>query len=51
MMLALQGRGCHNINFVTPEHVVPQILEALPLAIEAGLQAASMCWAPAQVAT
>jgi putative pyruvate formate lyase activating enzyme len=38
MMLALQGRGCHNINFVTPEHVVPQILEALPLAIEAGLR-------------
>jgi putative pyruvate formate lyase activating enzyme len=38
MMLALQARGCHNINFVTPEHVVPQILEALPLAIEGGLR-------------
>jgi len=38
MMLALQAKGCHNINFVTPEHVVPQILEALPLAIEAGLR-------------
>jgi len=38
MMLALQGRGCHNINLVTPEHVVPQILEALPLAIEDGLR-------------
>jgi putative pyruvate formate lyase activating enzyme len=38
MMLGLQDRGCHNINFVTPEHVVPQILEALPLAIEAGLR-------------
>jgi len=37
MMLELQSMGCHNINFVTPEHVVPQILEALPLAIEAGL--------------
>jgi putative pyruvate formate lyase activating enzyme len=37
MMLALQRRRCHNINFVTPEHVVPQILEALPLAIDAGL--------------
>src|SRR5215469_14534763 len=37
MMLALQRRGCHNINFVTPEHVVPQILQALPLAIEGGL--------------
>ncbi len=38
MMIALQARGCHNINFVTPEHVVPQILEALPLAIERGLR-------------
>jgi putative pyruvate formate lyase activating enzyme len=38
MMLELQARGCHNINFVTPEHVVPQILEALPYAIERGLR-------------
>lgn len=38
MMLELQDLGCHNINFVTPEHVVPQILEALPLAVEAGLR-------------
>ena len=38
MMLSLQERGCHNINFVTPEHVVPQILEALPFARAAGLQ-------------
>jgi putative pyruvate formate lyase activating enzyme len=38
MMLELQGMGCHNINWVTPEHVVPQILEALPHAIEAGLR-------------
>ncbi|MGH9804822.1 MAG: radical SAM protein [Candidatus Acidiferrales bacterium] len=38
MMLRLEAQGCHNINFVTPEHVVPQILEALPLAIEAGLR-------------
>jgi putative pyruvate formate lyase activating enzyme len=38
MMLALQERGCHNINFVTPEHVVPQILEALPLAVAGGLR-------------
>lgn len=37
MMIRLQEIGCHNINFVTPEHVVPQILEALPKAIEAGL--------------
>ena len=38
MMLDLQIRGCHNINFVTPEHVVPQILEALPLAVQMGLR-------------
>jgi len=37
MMLDLAGRGCHNINFVTPSHVVPQIMEALVLAAEAGL--------------
>lgn len=38
IMLDLQARGCHNINFVTPEHVVPQILEALPIAVEQGLR-------------
>ena len=38
MMLELQRDGCHNINFVTPEHVVPQLIEALPLAIERGLR-------------
>ena len=37
MMLELQDRGCHNINWVTPEHVVPQILEALPIAVRRGL--------------
>ena len=37
MMLHLQGMGCHNINFVTPTHVIPQIVHALPYAIEAGL--------------
>jgi putative pyruvate formate lyase activating enzyme len=37
MMLELQALGCHNINWVTPEHVVPQILEALPLALAGGL--------------
>lgn len=38
MMLALQHAGCHNVNLVTPEHVVPQVLEALPIAIEGGLR-------------
>jgi len=37
IMLELQQRGCHNINLVTPTHVVPQILEALLLAVENGL--------------
>ena len=37
MMVSLQRQGCHNINFVTPSHVVPQILEALPKAIARGL--------------
>jgi len=37
LMLGLQDKGCHNINFVTPEHVVPQILEALPHAVRRGL--------------
>lgn len=37
MMLALQSEGCHNINLVTPEHVVPQVLAALTLAVDNGL--------------
>ena len=38
LMLELQDMGCHNINWVTPEHVVPQILEALPFAFTHGLE-------------
>jgi putative pyruvate formate lyase activating enzyme len=38
IMLALQDKGCHNINFVSPTHVVPQILEALEIAINLGLR-------------
>jgi len=37
-MIALQDAGCHNINFVTPSHVVPQILEALIIAAQKGLE-------------
>ena len=37
MMLYLQAKGCHNINLVSPTHVVPQILEALEIAVERGL--------------
>jgi putative pyruvate formate lyase activating enzyme len=38
VMVDLQAAGCHNINWVTPEHVVPQILAALPIAVELGLR-------------
>ncbi len=37
VMIHLQQQGCHNINFVTPTHVAPQILAALPEAIKNGL--------------
>jgi len=37
LMLALQQGGCHNINFVTPEHVAPQVLEAVAEAVPRGL--------------
>ncbi len=37
IMLSLQQNGCHNINFVTPTHVIHAILEALVIAVEAGL--------------
>jgi putative pyruvate formate lyase activating enzyme len=38
MMIALERRGCHNINFVTPEHVAPQIVEAVAAACDRGVQ-------------
>ncbi len=38
LMLGLQQLGCHNLNLVTPEHVVPQVLEALSIAAERGLR-------------
>jgi putative pyruvate formate lyase activating enzyme len=37
IMLRLQRSGCHNINFVTPTHFVPQIVEAVVTAMEGGL--------------
>jgi putative pyruvate formate lyase activating enzyme len=36
-MLNLQRRGCHNINLVTPTHIVPHIIKALRIAIAGGL--------------
>jgi len=38
MMLNLQGRGCHNINFVTPTHFAPQIVKTIKLAAQMGLK-------------
>jgi putative pyruvate formate lyase activating enzyme len=38
MMLDLQAQGCHNINFVSPSHVVAQILVAVTVAAEKGLR-------------
>ncbi len=38
MMIDLQNKGCHNINIVTPTHVVPQLLSALKIAINKGLR-------------
>ncbi|MCL5025315.1 MAG: radical SAM protein [Chloroflexi bacterium] len=38
MMLRLQEMGCHNINLVSPSHVVPQVLAALMVAVERGLR-------------
>ena len=38
VMLGLQAAGCHNINLVSPSHVVAQILAALVLAAKAGLR-------------
>jgi putative pyruvate formate lyase activating enzyme len=38
MILGLQRAGCHNVNLVTPTVYVPQVLAALPDAIDGGLQ-------------
>ena len=38
MMLRLQAAGCHNINFVSPTHVIPQIIAAVYLAAQEGLR-------------
>ncbi|GAB4543175.1 MAG: radical SAM protein [Anaerolineae bacterium] len=38
IMLELQAQGCHNINFVSPSHVVPQIMAAVLVAAQAGLR-------------
>jgi putative pyruvate formate lyase activating enzyme len=36
MMMNLESKGCHNVNLVTPSHLVPQILEALSYAWDEG---------------
>ncbi|WP_035277409.1 radical SAM protein [Desulforegula conservatrix] len=37
IMIGLQNEGCHNINLVTPTHVVPQIIRAIDIACDMGL--------------
>src|SRR5256885_833221 len=37
MMLELQAKGCHNINFVSPTHFAPQMARSILLAAERGL--------------
>ena len=38
LMLSLQKRKCHNINLVSPGHIIPQIVEAIFIAAKAGLK-------------
>ncbi|MEW6235147.1 MAG: radical SAM protein [Candidatus Omnitrophota bacterium] len=38
LMLGLQQAGCHNLNLVTPSHIIPQILDALALAAKKGFR-------------
>ncbi len=38
MMLSLQRMGCHNVNLVSPSHLVAQVLAALPIAARGGLR-------------
>lgn len=38
IMLDLQGKGCHNINLVSPTHYVPQIIESISAASQKGLE-------------
>jgi len=38
MMLELQAKGCHNINFVSPTHFTPQMARSILLAVENGLR-------------
>ena len=38
VFIEIQNMGCHNLNLVSPTHVVPQILEALLIAVEKGFR-------------
>jgi putative pyruvate formate lyase activating enzyme len=38
MMIGLERRGCHNINFVTPTHVVPHLVRSLRIAVQKGFR-------------
>jgi putative pyruvate formate lyase activating enzyme len=37
MMIRLQQAGCHNINIVTPSHIIPQLIRSICIAAECGL--------------
>jgi putative pyruvate formate lyase activating enzyme len=37
MMIRLQRAGCHNINIVTPSHIIPQLIRSISIAAECGL--------------
>ena len=37
MMIRLQSQGCHNVNIVTPSHIVPQMIKAVKIAADQGL--------------
>jgi putative pyruvate formate lyase activating enzyme len=38
MMIQLQRQGCHNINIVTPSHIVPQLIRSIGIAVRSGLE-------------
>ena len=38
IFLELQDRGCHNLNWVSPSHQVPQLVRALEIAARRGLE-------------
>ena len=50
-MIQLQSSGCHNVNFVTPEHVAPQVIEAVVKAAQRGTSFGAPTEAESELAT